>query len=152
MASKSSLRLLSLPLLLLHVTCLEGIAVADPDYLDALTKSIIFYEGQRSGKLDLSVMRTKWRGDSALQDGIAQGVGLSPCSHILFKLNIHSIILFIIVYTFPVVFCVTHSILKRLVPHFEVHLDLHCLISSIIRFLLPEKCQVQHYNTDIPSA
>ena len=79
MASKSSLRLLSLPLLLLHVTCLAGTAVADPDYLDALTKSILFYEGQRSGKLDLSVMRTTWRGDSALQDGIAEGVTLLTC-------------------------------------------------------------------------
>ena len=79
MASKSSLRLLSLPLLLLHVTCLAGTAVADPDYLDALTKSILFYEGQRSGKVDLSVLRDKWRGDSALQDGIAEGVTLLTC-------------------------------------------------------------------------
>ena len=61
-------------LLLLPLSCLTGFASADPDYLDALTKSIIFYEGQRSGKVDLSTLRAKWRGDSALQDGISQGV------------------------------------------------------------------------------
>ena len=67
-------------LLILSLSCLTGYVAADPDYLDALTKSIIFYEGQRSGKLDLSVLRDKWRGDSALQDGFAQGVRLSHVS------------------------------------------------------------------------
>lgn len=38
------------------------------DYGEALTKSILFYEGQRSGKLPPS-QRMKWRKDSALQDG-----------------------------------------------------------------------------------
>jgi hypothetical protein len=41
---------------------------ASLDYGDALTKSILFFEGQRSGKLPPS-QRMKWRKDSALNDG-----------------------------------------------------------------------------------
>nr|DAD47865.1 TPA_asm: hypothetical protein HUJ06_017802 [Nelumbo nucifera] len=37
-------------------------------YADALAKSILFFEGQRSGKLPAS-QRMTWRKDSALQDG-----------------------------------------------------------------------------------
>ncbi|MCL7024255.1 hypothetical protein MKW94_011379, partial [Papaver nudicaule] len=40
------------------------------DYSDALTKSILFFEGQRSGKLP-SNQRLTWRGDSALADGFS---------------------------------------------------------------------------------
>jgi hypothetical protein len=46
------------------------------DYEDAFHKSFLFLEAQRSGKLDLSRgQRVAWRGDSALQDGMNQGVG-----------------------------------------------------------------------------
>ncbi|KAK9103214.1 hypothetical protein Sjap_020468 [Stephania japonica] len=38
------------------------------DYGDALSKSILFFEGQRSGKLPSS-QRMRWRKDSALSDG-----------------------------------------------------------------------------------
>ncbi|CAO2821025.1 unnamed protein product [Amaranthus hypochondriacus] len=38
------------------------------DYGDALSKSILFYEGQRSGKLP-PTQRMTWRKDSALRDG-----------------------------------------------------------------------------------
>lgn len=38
------------------------------NYKDALTKSIIFLEAQRSGKLPPN-NRVPWRGDSALDDG-----------------------------------------------------------------------------------
>lgn len=38
------------------------------DYGDALNKSILFFEGQRSGKLPVS-QRVTWRADSALSDG-----------------------------------------------------------------------------------
>lgn len=38
------------------------------DYRDALTKSILFFEGQRSGKLPPS-QRVSWRKDSGLSDG-----------------------------------------------------------------------------------
>lgn len=41
---------------------------ANFDYQSALTKSIIFLEAQRSGKLPVN-HRPHWRGDSALQDG-----------------------------------------------------------------------------------
>lgn len=41
---------------------------ASIDYSDALTKSILFFEGQRSGKLPHS-QRMTWRKDSALKDG-----------------------------------------------------------------------------------
>lgn len=49
----------------------QGFLVAvngDFNYKDALTKSIIFLEAQRSGKLPPN-HRPAWRGDSALDDG-----------------------------------------------------------------------------------
>ncbi|XP_023745032.1 endoglucanase 16 isoform X2 [Lactuca sativa] len=49
---------------------------ANFDYKDALKKSIIFLEAQRSGKLPPH-HRPPWRGDSALDDGKAAGVDLA---------------------------------------------------------------------------
>ncbi|MBA0639197.1 hypothetical protein Goklo_022245, partial [Gossypium klotzschianum] len=49
--------------------------VASHDYGAALTKSILFYEGQRSGKLP-PTQRITWRKDSALRDGFEIGVDL----------------------------------------------------------------------------
>lgn len=52
-------------------------AVADgeppPNYADALSKCLLFYEGQRSGKLP-PTQRLTWRKDSALNDGQDAGV------------------------------------------------------------------------------
>ncbi|KAG7552547.1 Six-hairpin glycosidase superfamily [Arabidopsis thaliana x Arabidopsis arenosa] len=45
------------------------------DYGDALNKSILFFEGQRSGKLPTN-QRVKWRADSALSDGASANVNL----------------------------------------------------------------------------
>ncbi|XP_024515813.1 endoglucanase 6 isoform X2 [Selaginella moellendorffii] len=45
------------------------------DYKDALSKSILFYEAQRSGRLPTD-QRAAWRSDSALLDGKSQGVDL----------------------------------------------------------------------------
>ncbi|GAB4825963.1 hypothetical protein Ancab_008831 [Ancistrocladus abbreviatus] len=56
-------------------TLVVAAAAAEHDYGDALTKSILFYEGQRSGKLPPS-QRVTWRKDSALQDGSQVGVDL----------------------------------------------------------------------------
>ncbi|XP_024994097.1 endoglucanase 1-like [Cynara cardunculus var. scolymus] len=44
-------------------------------YSDALTKSIIFFDGQRSGNLP-SNQRLKWRADSAVNDGSSTNVDL----------------------------------------------------------------------------
>ena len=41
---------------------------ADHNYTAALTKSLLYFEGQRSGKLPL-YQRVQWRGDSGLRDG-----------------------------------------------------------------------------------
>ncbi|GLJ12736.1 hypothetical protein SUGI_0196860 [Cryptomeria japonica] len=49
--------------------------LADFDYKDALQKSILFLEAQRSGKLP-STTRITWRGDSGLTDGHMQNVDL----------------------------------------------------------------------------
>lgn len=49
------------------------------DYKDALHKSILFYEAQRSGKLP-SNQRVTWRGDSALHDGALANVSNSTKS------------------------------------------------------------------------
>ncbi|OAY37446.1 endoglucanase 5 [Manihot esculenta] len=45
------------------------------DYGQALDKTFLFFEAQRSGKL-LANQRVKWRGDSGLKDGFLQGVDL----------------------------------------------------------------------------
>ncbi|KAL8050186.1 hypothetical protein ABFX02_06G066600 [Erythranthe guttata] len=49
---------------------------ASIDYGAALTKSLLFYEAQRSGKLP-PTQRVQWRGDSALTDGKDSGVDLT---------------------------------------------------------------------------
>lgn len=48
---------------------------ASHNYREALTKSILFFEGQRSGKLP-PTQRMRWRRDSALSDGSAMHVDL----------------------------------------------------------------------------
>ncbi|KAL2459413.1 Endoglucanase 5 [Forsythia ovata] len=50
-------------------------AVSAFDYGDALDKSLLFFEAQRSGKLPVNQL-IKWRGDSGLYDGYSQGVNL----------------------------------------------------------------------------
>ncbi|KAF9602294.1 hypothetical protein IFM89_026411 [Coptis chinensis] len=50
-------------------------AFTSEDYSNALGKSILFFEGQRSGKLPSS-QRLTWRGDSALSDGTSYHVDL----------------------------------------------------------------------------
>ncbi|XAR70101.1 Cellulase [Bertholletia excelsa] len=68
---------LTLPILCLTFCALSlsCSAFTSGDYADALEKSILFYEGQRSGKLP-SNQRLKWRGDSALSDGSSDHVDL----------------------------------------------------------------------------
>nr|QCQ73723.1 endo-(1,4)-beta-D-glucanase [Litchi chinensis] len=51
------------------------VRVASNNYGDALSKCILFFEGQRSGKLP-STQRMTWRKDSALHDGFDIGVDL----------------------------------------------------------------------------
>ena len=46
------------------------------DYSEILSKSIWFYESQRSGKLPAN-NRVPWRGDSALDDGKDVGLDLT---------------------------------------------------------------------------
>lgn len=60
-------------LLLVGVLHLEAAMATDFTYGEALDKSLMFFEAQRSGKLP-SDQRVKWRGDSGLTDGLAQGV------------------------------------------------------------------------------
>ncbi|WP_413171899.1 glycoside hydrolase family 9 protein [Anabaena azotica] len=47
------------------------------NYSEALEKSILFYEAQRSGNLNEATNRVPWRGDSALNDGADVGVDLT---------------------------------------------------------------------------
>ncbi len=49
----------------------------DFNYGEALQKSLLFFELQRSGDLDESTLRTNWRGDSGLSDGADNGVDLT---------------------------------------------------------------------------
>lgn len=48
-------------------------AMAEHEYGEALTKSLLFFEAQRSGYLPSS-QRVEWRGDSGLSDGKINGV------------------------------------------------------------------------------
>ncbi|CAL9210483.1 endoglucanase 7-like isoform X1 [Musa acuminata AAA Group] len=45
------------------------------DYKDALSKSLLYFEAQRSGRLPYN-QRVAWRGHSGLTDGLQQGVDL----------------------------------------------------------------------------
>lgn len=45
------------------------------DYADALTKSLLYFEAQRSGRLPYN-QRVTWRDNSGLTDGLEQGVDL----------------------------------------------------------------------------
>ncbi|KAI3873636.1 hypothetical protein MKX03_021689 [Papaver bracteatum] len=45
------------------------------DYKDALKKSVLYFEAQRSGRLPYN-QRVQWRGNSGLTDGLEQGVDL----------------------------------------------------------------------------
>ena len=49
------------------------LCLGSPDYGDALAKSILFFEGQRSGRLPAN-QRARWRGNSALTDGRQENV------------------------------------------------------------------------------
>ncbi|KAK1382259.1 Endoglucanase [Heracleum sosnowskyi] len=56
-------------------SALEKSTFTRQDYYSALNKSLLFFEGQRSGKLPAN-QRVKWRGDSGLSDGSAARVNL----------------------------------------------------------------------------
>ncbi|CAM8901752.1 unnamed protein product [Rhodiola kirilowii] len=60
------------------VVLLHGVspASASAHYKSALTRSLLFFEAQRSGKLPAG-QRVTWRGHSALNDGSEAGVDLS---------------------------------------------------------------------------
>ncbi len=47
------------------------------NYGEALQKSLLFYELQRSGDIDESTARTNWRGDSGMNDGADVGLDLT---------------------------------------------------------------------------
>ncbi|KAK4761528.1 hypothetical protein SAY87_029412 [Trapa incisa] len=67
---------ISMPPLFLLLTCLAPLlASAGHDYRQALTKSILFFEAQRSGYLPRN-QRITWRANSGLNDGKASGVDL----------------------------------------------------------------------------
>ncbi len=54
----------------------ESLTKGKFNYGEALQKSFLFYEAQRSGPLPAN-NRISWRGDSALNDGAAEGVDLT---------------------------------------------------------------------------
>ncbi|CAN6463423.1 unnamed protein product [Victoria cruziana] len=62
-------------LFLLSSTLGWNSAWASSDYSDALDKTLLFFEAQRSGKLP-GKQRVTWREDSALKDGFEQGADL----------------------------------------------------------------------------
>lgn len=58
------------------------LAFASHDYGQALTKSILYFEAQRSGYLP-STQRVQWRSNSGLDDGKADGVCSSVFSAVV---------------------------------------------------------------------
>ncbi|KAF1896746.1 hypothetical protein Lal_00034446 [Lupinus albus] len=67
---------ISLCMLLIALVRLGASVPPSFNYGDALDKTLLFFEAQRSGKLPLQQQRVKWRGDSGLNDGFQQGVDL----------------------------------------------------------------------------
>ncbi|XP_030530405.2 endoglucanase 6 isoform X2 [Rhodamnia argentea] len=63
------------PLLLVLVLCTPTMVLGGHDYGQALSKSILFFEAQRSGHLPKN-QRVSWRANSGLNDGKASGVDL----------------------------------------------------------------------------
>lgn len=63
--------------LLVGLVAIGATVVDSFDYGNALDKTLLFFEAQRSGKLPPN-QRVKWRSDSALGDGYAQGVNPKP--------------------------------------------------------------------------
>ncbi|GLJ13677.1 hypothetical protein SUGI_0217990 [Cryptomeria japonica] len=61
--------------LLIVLAASPTVVSAGHDYRDALSKCIMFFEGQRSGKIP-AYQRIKWRRDSGLRDGSAANVDL----------------------------------------------------------------------------
>jgi len=47
------------------------------DYADALSKSLLYFEAQRSGRIPYN-QRVTWRDHSGLTDGLEEGVGPNP--------------------------------------------------------------------------
>lgn len=68
-------------ILLVALLFSPAIYAAGHDYRDAVRKSILFFEGQRSGKLPPD-QRLKWRRDSALRDGSSAGVSTFTYTHL----------------------------------------------------------------------
>lgn len=60
-------------LLLFLFTRAAALTAGAPDYVDALTKSLLYFEAQRSGRLPYN-QRATWRDHSGLTDGLEQGV------------------------------------------------------------------------------
>ncbi|KAK9108955.1 hypothetical protein Sjap_017015 [Stephania japonica] len=72
----TSRRLVFLHLILSIVIVIKvNCSSSDHNYLDALSKSILFFEGQRSGWLPLD-QRLNWRANSGLGDGSSLGIDL----------------------------------------------------------------------------
>lgn len=71
--SSSNSQQLALGLLIVIVGMLAMVTLvssaAQHNYADALSKSILFFEGQRSGRLP-PTQRMTWRKNSALRDGL----------------------------------------------------------------------------------
>lgn len=82
MASSKVFGLLCLSMFLLT----HNSVLASFDYGDALTKSLLYYEAQRSGKLPPN-QRVQWRGDSGLKDGSDTGVSLIHSLILPFVIN-----------------------------------------------------------------
>ncbi|PKA62693.1 Endoglucanase 12 [Apostasia shenzhenica] len=69
----SSMRNLVMGFVVFFLLMIKGEAASD--YKQALTKSLLYFEAQRAGKLPAN-QRVSWRGDSALKDGSDAGVDL----------------------------------------------------------------------------
>ncbi|XP_057972931.1 endoglucanase 9-like [Malania oleifera] len=51
-------------------------AQGNPDYREALTKALLFFQGQRSGRLPAGQQQLTWRSNSGLSDGLLAHVDL----------------------------------------------------------------------------
>lgn len=63
---------------------------AEFDYADALTKSLLYFESQRSGRLPYN-QRATWRDHSGLTDGLEQGVSTLKQNYIKITISLSAI-------------------------------------------------------------
>jgi len=104
--------------LFLFTFLLVGSVQCNPDYRDALAKSLLFFQGQRSGRVPAG-QQLKWRSNSGLFDGRLANVTISVFCH--FSLH------FVLILCLLVLLKASHRWILI------VSFSLHCCLATITK-------------------